>query len=273
MPTRGKCKLCKRQRELQDSHFIGRAVYKKLRGWGLRNNNPVVVAGGVVDQSQAQLTDYVFCSECEGIFNLQGESWIHRHMATPQDFRLLELFKGVVPYRQGPNNFRIYDAAEVPKLEYDKLFHYGIGVFFKAAAHVWSVDGDSSHIKLNWNFREALRKATFYGAPLPKTVKMTITIADKPTPFLAVFPPVRTDDLEGMKYSYYVPGIFYTLFVGKHIPITAKAAARFDGIEKPVYVTPAASDHAREIMRLLVKNMQKSARVEWLIRNAPRLPS
>jgi hypothetical protein len=32
MTTRGICKLCKLQKDLQDSHFIGKAVYKKLMG-------------------------------------------------------------------------------------------------------------------------------------------------------------------------------------------------------------------------------------------------
>jgi hypothetical protein len=267
---KGKCRLCKRTRELQDSHFMGRTLYKKLREESLRNPSPIVIAGESVDQSDAQLKDFVFCLECEDIFNKRGEMGVHRWVATWTDFPLLKLFEGVPPARTIDTDFRVYDGEKVPGLEYDRLFHYGAGIFFKAACHVWNAGGNTSHIEINWDHREALRKTVYYrDAPLPKSMRMTIAIASMQTPFAGMFPPVRIIEPRCSKYSFYVPGIFYTLYVGKHIPEIAKLTAGNNEIEKPVYLMPEASEGAREIMKVLASNARRSPRVEQLIRTPP----
>jgi hypothetical protein len=270
MPTKpGKCPLCKRRRQLHDSHFIGRAIYKKLGADSLPNRNPVIVTSGLVDQSQSQLKDYAFCSDCESIFNLRGESWVHKHIATYEDYKLLELFNGVTPALKLGPNFNVFDGDQVPGLEFDKLFHYGLGVFFKAATRVWHVDGNIAHITLNWEAREALRKAVYGNASLPKTMRMTIAIASQKHPFLGMITPDRMQEPGCLKFVFYVPGIFYTLFVGKRIPEMAKNAAAIRGIEKPIYLMPEASDNAKAIMKILSSTGLKSSRVQTLMKIKP----
>jgi hypothetical protein len=70
MTKRGTCKLCMLEKDLQDSHFIGKAVYKKLMEPFIRNPQPIVITSENLKQSPVQLRDAVFCSDCEQIFNL-----------------------------------------------------------------------------------------------------------------------------------------------------------------------------------------------------------
>jgi hypothetical protein len=80
---------------------------------------------------------------------------------------------------------------------------------------------------------------------------------------------VRTIEPGCLKYSFYVPGIFYTLYIGKHIPEIAKLAAGNAEIEKPVYLLAEASESAKEIVKILASNARRSPRVEQLIRTPP----
>jgi hypothetical protein len=64
LTTLGRCKLCALDKNLQDSHFIGRAVYKKLNEPLIKNPQPIVITSKVLKQSPVQLRDDVFCSDC-----------------------------------------------------------------------------------------------------------------------------------------------------------------------------------------------------------------
>ena|SRR2546425_12432822 len=73
MTTPGICKLCTLEKDPQDSHFIGKAVYKKLMEPSIRNPQPIVITSKNFKQSPLQLRDDVFWFDCEQIFNSGGE--------------------------------------------------------------------------------------------------------------------------------------------------------------------------------------------------------
>jgi hypothetical protein len=68
----GTCKLCNKEKELLDSHFVGKAVYRRLSEPSLVNPHPVVVGKDGAKQSSEQVRDYVFCYDCEQLFNVKG---------------------------------------------------------------------------------------------------------------------------------------------------------------------------------------------------------
>jgi len=68
MTTQRICKLCTLEKDLQDSHFIGKAVHKKLMEPSIRNPHPIVITSKNFKQSPLQLRDNVFCFDCEHRF-------------------------------------------------------------------------------------------------------------------------------------------------------------------------------------------------------------
>src|SRR2546428_12506068 len=77
----GQCKLCSETRELRDSHLLPRSLYKTLRAADAPNPNPIFLTSTRAGQTSKQLTDYVLCGRCEGLFNANGESWMMRQIA------------------------------------------------------------------------------------------------------------------------------------------------------------------------------------------------
>src|SRR5438046_453557 len=73
---KGKCKLCQREPvELLDSHLLPSAGYKRIRESQQGKTPPVITRERTMVKDD-QVSDYVFCAECEGRFNKNGESWV-----------------------------------------------------------------------------------------------------------------------------------------------------------------------------------------------------
>jgi hypothetical protein len=66
---KGECKLCQNAADLHDSHFMPSAMYKVLRDKKRKNPNPIVITNTKTGTTSKQVTDYVFCGECEQRFS------------------------------------------------------------------------------------------------------------------------------------------------------------------------------------------------------------
>lgn len=272
MSTRGICKLCKLEKDLQDSHFIGRAVYRKLMEPSIKNPQPVVITAKGIKQSPIQLRDDVFCFDCEQIFNSGGEAWMHGHIATTAGFRLLDLFTGQTPIFNEPD-FVLYDAAMVPSVDCAAILEYGMGVFFKAAVHTWKFeDGTSSHIDLNPPRTEALRKFVHREAPLPNDMVLTVCLSSKAKQFWGVIPPLgmQPQGTEEERYYFYVSGVYYCLLVGSALDQSMKALAfNKSRAMRPILVGDEWADQALGIMRNLTQGVPASPKLKQGLKLKP----
>ena len=200
-----------------DSHFIGKAVYRRLNEPSLLNPHPIVISADGPRQSSNQVRDYVFCYDCEQIFNQKGESWVHGQIATTAGFPMLEPLRRYTPIFLEPD-MGLYDASAILEWDCEALLHYGAGVFFKAGVHDWPTEGGETKIDLG-PYLEPLRNFVLGQGGFPdKYMNLALSIAGSAKPFLGCLPPVRVHDPETHKYQYYVCGLMYTLMVGKTIP-------------------------------------------------------
>src|SRR5262245_51549264 len=94
----GICKLCLLNRNLRDSHLMPRSLYKKARRDGPGNQDPLVITKTSRKPSSHQITDYVFCGDCEHRFNVNGENYVMQLVAKRNlDFPLLDTLRGATP--------------------------------------------------------------------------------------------------------------------------------------------------------------------------------
>lgn len=260
------------QKELQDSHFIGRAVYKKLMEPSLKNPQPVVITAKGLTQSPLQLRDDIFCSDCEQIFNSGGESWMHRHIATAAGFRLLDLFTDQAPLFNEPD-FVLYDAAKNSSVDCAAILEYGAGVFFKAAVHTWRFeDGTSSHIDLGPERTEALRKFVHREATFPGDMVLTVCLSSKARQFWGVIPPLdmQPNGSEDERYYFYVSGVYYCLLVGASIDQKMRALAfNNSDVVRPILVGEEWAAQALGIMRNLVEGVAVSPKLKEGLKPKP----
>jgi hypothetical protein len=254
----GKCLLCHQSKDLQDSHFIGKAVYRRLGEDSLKNPFPILLGNRTMRQSSNQMRDYVFCFDCEQIFNVQGERWVHAHLATVKGFPLFDLLKAYTPVF-GEGDYAVYDAKAISGWDCEKLLHYGAGIFFKAGVHVWEAEGDKISINLGPELDE-LRRFVLGQAAFPADMALSISIAGNANPLLAAVSPVQVGADGFDQFQFYVPGIMYTFQVGKGIPADTHAMAFSSPTIKMVFVRDV-SEQAKHFLRILQPDKTQADRI------------
>jgi hypothetical protein len=210
----GDCGLClSKGVPLHLSHFMPRSLYPLFRAGNL---HPVRFSAEKLEQTSKQVKDYVFCGDCEKVFNVGGESWIHT---------LFAVFNGPFPLRerllkQAPikemGGTKLYAAAKNPEIDVPKLTHFGYGVFFKAAVYPWHGDPSRPYILMEPGGIDALRQYLLGKADLPKTVALGVTVDAAPVVWQQMIEPYPIPPVAGlMSYLFYVPGIAFQLFIGE----------------------------------------------------------
>jgi hypothetical protein len=247
----GKCPLCTKDgKELQDSHFIGKAVYRRLKDPAFPNIQPVLLGTGTVRQSSDQIRGFVFCYDCEQIFNKQGEAWVHNRIASPTGFPLFESRQAHSPI-VAESDYSLYDVSRLPKSEWDcdKLLHYGAAIFFKAGAHEWTYEKGVLSIGLGPHLEE-LRLFVHGDAGFPKEMGLSLSIAGTKNPFPGSFTPVQVASDGFDTFQFYVAGLMYTLKVGAGIPAHTHELEFSSPKHKLVFVRDV-SDQALGILKCL----------------------
>jgi hypothetical protein len=160
--------------ELCDSHLMPAALYKIVRNNNEKNPHPVLVARDVTLQTAEQASDYLLCGECEKRFHKGGENWVIPrcwHSTTRFALRasLLASASAVRP------DMEIYEGANIPDVEPDKLAYFAASLFWRAAAHNWPLNkGVVASIKLG-PYEDELR-CYLLGAPFPINAALIIAV-------------------------------------------------------------------------------------------------
>lgn len=254
---RGICRLCLLDKDLQDSHFLGKSIYRTL---STADSPPIMLTNDSAEQSTEQLRDYVFCYDCEQKFNSGGEMWMHPRISTLTDFKLLDLFRGQTPLF-AENGYKLYDGTKVPGLDCASLLHYGAGIFFKAAAHTWDFKGTPSSIDIG-KYKEPLRKFLHDGVALPADVLISVGISGIKPQFIGFLPPVQMQDPEGVKYTFYISGVLYTLRLGDNLPDNHRKTAFSSPDLKLIFLIDDLSDVGRDMMKKLVGSPKTSRKLQ-----------
>lgn len=133
----GRCPMCLRDgQNIQDSHYLPKGAYKGFRAPSLKNPNPVVVTSTRMDQTSLQIHDYVLCWDCEQVLNKKGEDWVLPMLAGEEGFPLFNLLKKEIPMLT-EHDLDTYACSQIAGIDWEKLAHFGMGMFWKGAAHAW----------------------------------------------------------------------------------------------------------------------------------------
>ena len=89
MPT-GICKLHQQSAELKLSHFLPAGAYRLLVPDKSDVRQPILMTTEVAMLTSRQMQDYVFCGDCEKLFDQNGENYALAQMKGSRGFPLLE---------------------------------------------------------------------------------------------------------------------------------------------------------------------------------------
>lgn len=213
MPHQGNCALCGVFADLCGSHvYLPKFVYKRLRTRTAANPNPVHLSAMGVVQSSAQETQPLLCGICENDrFSRLGERWVAG--ACLQDnnvtFPLMQFFidAGVSRHdiMEGASAFYV---ARVADIRHECLEYF-------AASMVWRgqflVGNEYSLGPYDQQFRDyLLEKSSF-----PKDASIHLALRYRSNLTQLSYGVRRTRHQLAVIYDFAIPGISFTVFVGK----------------------------------------------------------
>jgi|ERR1700692_858164 hypothetical protein len=267
MPAIGQCELClQKDAQLQESHFLSKGIYKILRDRKAKNPNPFLITKTTSVQTSRQLKRYLFCQVCEDCLNRNGEAWVLKHcLQNDGRFPLANVLALRDPNLQSPDNpTRVYYAAEIPEIRIPCLAYFAASIFWRGSVYPWNEDG-STPVELG-PFQERFRRYLIGEESFPREACLWVAVREgKNVDRLTHVPMgVRRDGLHAYKFP--MPGLAFTLIVGKNIPAKHRALCLVHGSGNPVVVTPILEEWLAQGAARLLQRVRTKA--DFLYRRA-----
>ena len=133
-PVLGLCPFCLQQRQLEKSHYLGRALHLLSQDDG----EAVFMTPQRVELSSRQIWAHLLCEECEDIL-AKHESYAHQWINRKDRFPLLERLNVAVPVSRTANGAEFWAAAV--GVSTDRLAHFALGIFWRASVNTWRTLG------------------------------------------------------------------------------------------------------------------------------------
>jgi hypothetical protein len=237
MAVLGKCRLCLHDGvELQDSHYLSKGIYKRLRGEDPKNPHPVLITKSKTVQTSSQLKSHLLCIGCEDRLNRGGETWVLKHcLQTGGAFPLRDLLSGRPPdYLQAST--KGYAASRIPEISIAKTAYFAASIFWRGSICGWNEDG-SVPISLG-PFQEKFRRYLLGEEPFPAAVTLWVMVRERDQVEQLTFTPQqeRVDGLYTCRFP--MPGLAFILIVSANTPPNKRSMCFVHAPGNPIFLTP-----------------------------------
>lgn len=226
--------MCLETKNVVSSHLYPAALYAYCRS--ADDESPMRVANDAVMLTDHQIQDYLLCLDCEDILNKGGETWVNPKLATIKaSFPLYDLLMKVAPAFQDEKG-GVYWAAQNPDIDVEKLTHFAIGIFWKAAVHTWKIGRETVRIQLG-PYADPIRLWLRGECSFPMNVNLTVAVARSENVLLVLTGPTKQSPKRWHSFSLQVPGLLFTLHVGKLMDLEIKDCCFHQGLDHPMFVS------------------------------------
>jgi hypothetical protein len=236
----GTCSLCLEESDLQDSHLLPAALYKRARYKDNKNPHPLVYSSRGERQTSKQARRHLLCSSCEQRFHERGENWTLRHAATtPTEFALRDLLLANQAIRLNEHLY-YFTTASIPEIDSDALGYFALSVVWRASVCDWAIDEVRIPQLQLGPFQEQLRRYLLGYSDLPDNVAVLAVACSQREVYLMTNMPQTRMWGEYRSHFFDIPGVSFMVDVGARIPEHARAMCLFRGVGRPLFYSPVA---------------------------------
>jgi hypothetical protein len=234
----GQCKLClKNNINLQESHFIPKGIYKRLREKNEKNPNPVMISNKVVVQTSSQIKAFLLCPDCEKRLNKNGEYWVLGHcLQEDASFPLAAILSSRVPDNLLINNqVRVYCASNIPEINISALAYFAASIFWRGSVYAWNIDG-SFPVGLG-PFQEQFREYLMDLKAFPQDCALLVMVREGKESDRLTHTPVGGRHGKFHLHNFSMPGFVFILLTSKNIPAKLRNWCIMHGHNNPIIMT------------------------------------
>ena len=198
-------------------------------------HRPIRVGDGVLFATDRQTQVVLLCKECEDVLNRGGEMWIAKKLATPEGtFPLYSILTTHPP--DFDRGIRFYFAARNADVETDKLTHLALGIFWKASVHSWRSPETEPCIDLG-PYSDRIRFWLRGENEFPKNVYLLAELFPPDRAQIALSGPYEGVRLGWRRFLLHLPGLSFTLNVGKTVDHTIRSLCIQTNLGHPIVVS------------------------------------
>jgi len=216
------CSLCLQQRELRESHYIPKGIFKVVGRGGPDYESQHVSLNfqtGTTSYSNFQPTQKLLCGDCEQIFSDRGENHVIPELLTHHDFPLRNKILSLV------SNDSIVTRKTMGKLDYQSYAYFVLSVIWRGSIARWPSPYDKLYGKLRHH--EELFRRYLYGQDyFPYRTFITVLIDSVDTNYHWInIPNVHSEIYEKIRlrvFTFQVPGVIFRVFTEASIPADQK---------------------------------------------------
>jgi hypothetical protein len=212
-PPPQQCPMCQLVKPVVRSHLIPESVYGHLND-GL--SSPVRVGDGVVIPTNRHLKAYLLCLECENILSKGGETWVCPRLGwANRSFPLYDLLRVAGGFYDDEKGEGIFYAGNNPAIDIEKLTHFALGIFWKAAVHSWKGGESAPMIELG-PYEEPIRRWLKGEGVFPDDVTIDFVVSRPQRMQIALNQPVEIPKDNKLRlYMFHMVGAQFALTLEK----------------------------------------------------------
>ena len=234
-PVFGLCPLCSQQKQLEKSHYVGRALHLLSQDDG----GAVFMTPQRIELSSGK-SGRTCCAAGAKTFWPKNESYAHEWINRKDRFPLLERLNVAAPVRWTPNGTEFSGAAIGVSTE--RLAHFALGIFWRASVNKWRTLGlQTTSLDLG-SLAEPIRLYLRGKGPFPMGCVLLMTVCTDHGSQGLVFAPNPTRGGMFPCFSMLVRGIKFTLVMGDALPGELREACCVGSARKVIFMRDCAAD-------------------------------
>jgi hypothetical protein len=211
----GICKLCLLPKDLRESHFIPRAMYKYIRAPSLKNPNPIVASRKRSVPTSKQIQDYLLCADCEDLFNKGGENEALKWVCKGNHFPLVERLALAHPHRTF-SNFLAFSGPRIG-IDTDVFAYFAASVIWRAAVHVWNTPSGKTALLNLAKAEEPIRLYLHNEAGFPTELAIVMSVCTDLYSQRVFFTPTASLNFKGTCFVMLLLGLHFMVYVGSDL--------------------------------------------------------
>ena len=210
------CALCGLKKELQNSHFMPKFLYRELKKPFPANYGGVLL----VDDDKAfyvgkEIKKYLLCADCEHKFSQNGEDSVAREIMTQNNFPLLEKLRPLKEKYLIEPCFHVKELQPIPLINCNAFFYFALSIIWRATITDWSF-GDTSvtgKIRSQDQANIALFLRSSCNSVVSNIAVHVSACNDNPPAFFT--PPNFTENPDNSyAYKFFIQGIRFVVLMG-----------------------------------------------------------
>jgi hypothetical protein len=229
------CKLCLHLvGRLEDSHFLSKGIYKRLRDDSKKNPNPCRITPNGMVQTSDQMKARLLCRDCEQRLCKLGKDWVLKHCLQLDDsFPLASMLSSTLPDVSAAGNpTKLYYTSKKPGINVSALAYFAASIFWRGSIHPWNYDS-TIPIRLG-PFQDQFREYLLGNQLFPADASLWVVVREGKQIDRLTYAPAGQRIGKFHSYRFPMPGLLFILTVSKNIPALHRENCIINGPNNPM---------------------------------------